>query len=146
MSANCRPPSHQSIFCILHFSPFLTKFILLAMCLVCLVSLPLLAMYIADLLYKTIKVFSSGTMYGSLFNNLWINILKCAKAIPTVYAELYSLYAPDWETGTGTHVPVPVAKSSAESEYNAACTAGMALAHFRMLIHKWLNKNTYIVT
>ena len=28
-----------------------------------------------------------------------------------------------------THVPVPVSKSSAESEYNAACTAGMALAH-----------------
>ena len=34
-----------------------------------------------------------------------------------------------------THVPVPVAQSSAYSEYNAACTAGMALAHFRMLIH-----------
>ena len=26
----------------------------------------------------------------------------------------------------GTHVPGPVAQSSAESEYNAACTAGMA--------------------
>ena len=25
----------------------------------------------------------------------------------------------------GIHVPVPVAQSSAESEYNAACTAGM---------------------
>ena len=37
----------------------------------------------------------------------------------------------------GTYVPVPVAKSSAESEYNAACTAGMALAHFRMLIHEF---------
>ena len=34
----------------------------------------------------------------------------------------------------GTHVPVPVAQSSAESEYNSACTAGMALAHFRALI------------
>ena len=34
----------------------------------------------------------------------------------------------------GTHVPVPVAQYSAESEYNASCTAGMALAHFRMLI------------
>ena len=32
----------------------------------------------------------------------------------------------------GTHVPRPVSQSSAESEYNAACTAGMALAHFRM--------------
>ena len=35
----------------------------------------------------------------------------------------------------GTHVLVPVAKSSAESEYNVACTSGMALAHFIMLIH-----------
>ena len=35
----------------------------------------------------------------------------------------------------GTHVTGSVAQSSAESDYNAACTAGMALAHFRMLIH-----------
>ena len=45
----------------------------------------------------------------------------------------------------GTHVPVPVDQSSAESEYNAACTAGMALAHFRMLIHELLNKYPDIV-
>ena len=69
MSANCRPPSHQSILLILHFYPFLTKCILLEMCLVCLVSLPFLAMHIADLLSKTIKGNSSGTMSGSLFNN-----------------------------------------------------------------------------
>ena len=37
----------------------------------------------------------------------------------------------------GPHVPGPVAQSSAESEYNAACTAGMALANFRMLIHEF---------
>ena len=29
----------------------------------------------------------------------------------------------------GTHVPIPVAQSSAESEYNAACTSVMALLH-----------------
>ena len=40
-----------------------------------------------------------------------------------------------------THVPGPVAQSSSESEYNADCTAGMALAHFRMLIHELLNKD-----
>ena len=40
----------------------------------------------------------------------------------------------------GTHVPGPAAQSSAESEYNAACTVGMDLAHFRMLIHELLNK------
>ena len=44
-----------------------------------------------------------------------------------------------------THVPGPVALSIAESEYNAAFNAGMALAHFRMLIHELLNKNPYIV-
>ena len=45
----------------------------------------------------------------------------------------------------GTHVLGPVAQSSAEIEYNSECTAGMALAHFRMLIHELLNKNPYIV-
>ena len=35
----------------------------------------------------------------------------------------------------GTHVPGPVAQSSAESEYNAECTVGMALSNFRMLIN-----------
>ena len=35
----------------------------------------------------------------------------------------------------GTNIPGPVAQSSEESEYNLACTAGMALAHFRMLIN-----------
>ena len=39
----------------------------------------------------------------------------------------------------GTHVPGTVPQSSAESEYNAACTAGMALAYFRMLIHELLS-------
>ena len=45
----------------------------------------------------------------------------------------------------GTHVPVPVAQSSAESEYNSAFTAGITLAHFRMLIHEFLNKGLDIV-
>ena len=41
----------------------------------------------------------------------------------------------------GTHVLGSVAQSSAESEYNAACIAVMALAHFRMLVHELLNEN-----
>ena len=45
----------------------------------------------------------------------------------------------------GTNVPGPVAQSSAESEYNASCTAGIDLAHFMMLIHELLNKDPYIV-
>ena len=40
-----------------------------------------------------------------------------------------------------THVLVPVAQSSAESEYNVACTAGIALSHFVMLINELLNKD-----
>ena len=45
----------------------------------------------------------------------------------------------------GTHVPLPAAQSSADSEYNAACTAGMDLADFRMLIHEFLNEYPYMV-
>ena len=45
----------------------------------------------------------------------------------------------------GTNFPGPVAQYSAESEYNASCTAGMVLAHFRMLIHEFLNKDSDIV-
>ena len=45
-----------------------------------------------------------------------------------------------------THVPGPVSQSSADSEYNSACTGGMDLAHFRMLIHKLLNKDPDIVS
>ena len=44
-----------------------------------------------------------------------------------------------------THIPGPVAQSSAESEYNAACTAGIDLAHFRMLVHELLNEDPDMV-
>ena len=45
----------------------------------------------------------------------------------------------------GTYVPGPVAQYSTESEYNLACTAGMALAHFRMLVHELFNKDPDMV-
>ena len=45
----------------------------------------------------------------------------------------------------GTYVPGPVSQSSEESEYNSEWTAGMALAHFRMLIYEFLNKDPNIV-
>ena len=44
-----------------------------------------------------------------------------------------------------THVPGPFSQSIAESEYNASCTAGMALAHLRMLTNEFLNKDSDIV-
>ena len=45
----------------------------------------------------------------------------------------------------GTHVPGPVTQSSEESYYNAACTAGMDLAHLRMVIREFFNKDRDIV-
>ena len=44
-----------------------------------------------------------------------------------------------------THVSSPVAKSISESEYNAACNAGMSLAHFRLINNELLNKDPYVV-
>ena len=44
-----------------------------------------------------------------------------------------------------THVTCPGAQSSSESEYNAECTAGMALPHFRMINNEFINKDTYVV-
>ena len=44
-----------------------------------------------------------------------------------------------------THFPGPVSKYSAESEYIAAFTAGMALAHFRVLNNEFLNNDTDVV-
>ena len=41
----------------------------------------------------------------------------------------------------GTHVPGPVSQSNVEKEDNAEFTAGMDLAHFRMLIRELLNKD-----
>ena len=41
----------------------------------------------------------------------------------------------------GTHFSGPVSQSSAEREYNAAYSAGMALSNFRMWIHDFLNKD-----
>ena len=47
----------------------------------------------------------------------------------------YSIFYQGGPIDHGTHVPGPVSQSSAESEYNAAFTAGMYLSHFRMLIN-----------
>ena len=38
----------------------------------------------------------------------------------------YIIFYKSGKIDYGTHVPGPVSQSSAESEYNAACTAGMA--------------------
>ena len=83
----------------MNFSPSFTNFIRIAMCLLCLVSLPLLDLKTSDLLSNIIRGSFYGTISGSLFNNSQINIMKCATAIPVVHTALYSLYVIDWETG-----------------------------------------------
>ena len=45
----------------------------------------------------------------------------------------------------GTHVPVPVAQSSAESDYNTACTAELSLNICMVIIHELLIKYPDIV-
>ena len=105
MSDNCRPPSHQPILFVLYFYPFLTKYILLAMRLVCLISLPFLAIHIAYLLSKTISGSYPGIMSGSLLNSSFINILNCAKSITAVHDVLYSVFAIDLSTSPVTRVP-----------------------------------------
>ena len=44
-----------------------------------------------------------------------------------------------------THVPGPFAQSSSYSEYNVLYTAGMALAHFRMINNEFPKKDSYVV-
>ena len=57
----------------------------------------------------------------------------------------YIIFSQGGTIDHGTHVPGPVAQPSAESEYNAACTAGMALAHLRMLVHELLKEDPDMV-
>ena len=68
-------------------------------------------------------------------------------------------YFPDTSRSTGAYIifyqggtidhstnfPGIVDQSSVKNKYNAACTAGMALENFRILIHGLLNKYPDIV-
>ena len=60
--------------------------------------------------------------------------------------EAYNIFYQGEPIDDVTHVSGSVAQSSAEIQYNAEFTAGMALAHFRMLICDLLNKDLDIVT
>ena len=57
----------------------------------------------------------------------------------------YIIFYQDGPIDHGTHVPGPFAQWIVESEYNAACTGGVSLAHFRMLIDDFFNNDPYIV-
>ena len=58
----------------------------------------------------------------------------------------YNIFYQGGTIDHGIIVEGPVSQSSAEIEYNAACTAGMDLAHFRVLINELFNKDKDIVT
>ena len=88
MSANYRPPSRKNILCIFHYSPFVTKCILLEMYMVWFLFLPLLSIHIADLLSNIIRVACSGTTSVSLFNNSLFSIMECDRSIPILHASL----------------------------------------------------------
>ena len=95
MYASFIPPSQHTVLGKFHSSPFLTKLIILEICLVCLVFLPLLAINIADFIYNIIIGTFYGTTYVPLFNKLLFSILTFARAIPEVHTALYSLSALD---------------------------------------------------
>ena len=78
MSSSCIPPSHNTVWCKLHYSQFITKWNSLEMYLVCLVSLPLLSMYIADFLSIIMRCGCYGNRYVPLLKNALFSILEYA--------------------------------------------------------------------
>ena len=104
MSTSYRRTSHHTVFCRFHSSPFLMKWNILEMCLVCLVSLQLLVIHTADLLSNIMRYDCYRTTSGSFFSSSLFSILKCAIDITEVNAALYSLSALDLETGPRTCV------------------------------------------
>ena len=87
--ASYRHTSYHTVLYIFQSSTFLTKCILLEICIVCLVSLPLLAVHIADFIFNIMIDDYSGTKSGSVLNNSLFSILKCSRAINPVHAEFY---------------------------------------------------------
>ena len=57
---------------------------------------------------------------------------------------VYIIFHQGCQIDDGTHIPVPVAQSSKESNYNTACTVGMDLKVFRVFIREFLSKDPYI--
>ena len=97
VSYDCKPPPHHTVLWIFYSLSFITKCILLEMCLACLMSLIFLAIHTSDLLSNMIIGACYGATYVYLFiSSLFIN-MKCDNAIPSVYIIFYSLSSLDWE-------------------------------------------------
>ena len=108
MSTNVRPISHHTFLCIFHYSPFITKRILLETCMVCLVSLPLLSRHKDDLLSNIMRGYCSGITSESLFMISFFIILKCARDIPALHDVLYLLSVLDLATGPKICIKWPI--------------------------------------
>ena len=89
---------------------------------------------LSDLLRQANIIIQNQLMAFS--NSSWKDCLYTVRSTVT-YIIFYQVEPIDH----GTLVPVPVGQSSAESEHNATCTEGIALAHIIMLIYEQLKKN-----
>ena len=76
----------------------------------------------------------------AFYDSIWQDFPDTGRSIGA-----YNIFYQGGLIDLGTHVPGRAARSSSESEYNKACTAGMALSHFRMLIYEFLNNDPDIV-
>ena len=95
---------------------------------------------VSDILIKYSVKTDNQLKYFS--DSSWQDFLDTGRSTGSVaYIIFYQVGSIDH----GTHVPVPVAQSITESDYNASCTVGMALAHFRILILELMNKDPDIV-
>ena len=83
MSDSFIPFSCHTYLCKFLSWPFLTNCIILVMCLVWLMSLPILAIHTYDFISNTMRSACCGTTSGSLFRNSLFIILKCGRSIPT---------------------------------------------------------------
>ena len=101
ISDDFRPPSYHNFLYKLNALQFLTKCILLQMCLICLVSLPFLFIH-TKFISNMIRGAYSGTTSGYLFISSLFSIMMCANSIPAVHATLYSISELYWVNGTGT--------------------------------------------
>ena len=88
MYTSCRTPLHHTTMWKFHSSPYITKCILLEMCLVCLVLSTFVAIHSAGCISNIMRGAFSGTIFGSLFRYSLFSTLKFDRSIPTVHAAL----------------------------------------------------------
>ena len=109
-----------------------------------LLLIPLLPVLVASCPVK-VAIFASAMIRLAVSNVTCLarSELVVVRVMNAVLYEVVAVARFARAVAVDTHVPGSVAQSGAESEYNTACTVGIDLAHFRMLIHELL-KNIQI--